>query len=692
MSQPFLWGSQIAYPAGVTDASVLALRNGTFLFIGKTEATTPNAKLRAWIYNADGSLKEEKIIGSLDYGPPFYDTPLTARASSPSAVELADGRIALTWSFATDSPGHRGAWLGLYGSDLTPLGKPIPVAGLPSDPRSVTGHFKGDDAIGLADGSIMTIYRSLDGKAFLRLLGPDGTLTNPLELGPTLATEYDKGFGSVADLALLPGGKVVAVLRSSGTANKVYVVDPSAAEGPAIVKEVTIPIVSDPGMMPIEVTALAGGGFVVTWTEAGRIDASGSEPVITARYQVFDAEGTKITEPLAFYGTLAEADAVSTPGVVALPGGGFALAAQVVTDASSNTSEVRLSIFDAAGVRVSEKLLVSKHAAGGLISLEGLSLLPDGRLAVLMSNGLQIVDPRGKAIFMKGTAGNDQYIGTAFNDTFEGSAGADILNGGSGFDFVSFAHAKSGVIASVTGGSGGDAAGDTYVGIEGLVGSSFDDVFFGNGSAFLRGGLGDDIYNVIAGDVFEEAVNGGRDTVIAGGGYALAADAQIEVLKLSGVSSRTSAHLTGSDIANEIHGHAGTNILKGQGGDDKIFGGGGNDKLYGGRGKDIFVFDTKPNKKSNVDRIYDFGPKDDSFHLENKVFTKLGKGSAAGVKFKSDMFVKSPHARDREDRIIYDSKTGALFYDKDGTGSSAQIKIATLNKNLKLTYKDFFVI
>lgn len=676
---------------------MLALRNGTFVVIGKTETETPNEKLRAWIYNADGSLKEAKIVGSLDFGPPFYDTPLTARSSAPSAVELPDGRIALTWSIASNAPGHRGAWMGIYGSDLTPFGKPIPVAGLSGDPRSVNGSFKGDDAIGLADGSIITAYRSLSGEAFLRILRPDGTLSTPLELGPTLATAYDEGFGSVADLAVLPGGKVVAVLRSSGTANKVYVIDPSALDlpaddGSAILHEVTIPIVADTGMMPIEVTTLANGGFVVTWTEAGRIDASGAEPVVTVRYQVFDAEGASVTAPLSFYSTSAEADALGTPGVVALPGGGFALAAQVVTNASSNTGEVRLSIFDAAGARVSEKLLVSKQAAGSLISLEGLSLLPDGRLAVLMSNGIQIVDPRDKAIFMTGTAGSDQYIGTAFNDTFEGSAGADILNGGSGIDFVSFAHAKSGVIASLTSGSGGDAAGDTYIGIEGLVGSAFDDVFFGNGSAILKGGLGNDTYHVKAGDVFEEAVNGGRDTVIVGGSYALAANAQIEILKLSGVSSKAPAHLTGSDIANEIHGHAGTNTLKGQGGDDMIFGGGGNDKLYGGRGKDIFVFDTKPNKKSNVDRIYDFNPKDDSIHLENKVFTKLGKGSVAGVKFKSDMFVKGPHARDREDRVIYDDKTGALYYDKDGTGSSAQVKIATLNKNLKLTYKDFFVI
>ena len=42
--------------------------------------------------------------------------------------------------------------------------------------------------------------------------------------------------------------------------------------------------------------------------------------------------------------------------------------------------------------------------------------------------------------------------------------------------------------------------------------------------------------------------------------------------------------------------------------------------------------------------------------------------------------------------IIYNKKTGALFYDQDGTGAHEAIQIATLSKNLKMTYHDFFVI
>jgi Ca2+-binding RTX toxin-like protein len=56
------------------------------------------------------------------------------------------------------------------------------------------------------------------------------------------------------------------------------------------------------------------------------------------------------------------------------------------------------------------------------------------------------------------------------------------------------------------------------------------------------------------------------------------------------------------------------------------------------------------------------------------------------------MFVRASQAQDREDRIVYDKKTGALYYDADGTGAVAQVKVATLNKNLKIGHQDFFVI
>ena len=152
-------------------------------------------------------------------------------------------------------------------------------------------------------------------------------------------------------------------------------------------------------------------------------------------------------------------------------------------------------------------------------------------------------------------------------------------------------------------------------------------------------------------------------------------------------------NLTGTNGANVLMGNVAANTLKGQGGNDTIYGKAANDKLYGGTGRDVFVFDTALHKTRNVDKIYDFKSRDDSIWLDNKVFTKLGSGTEARPKkFASDMFVNGTRAQDREDRIIYDKKSGNLYYDKDGTGGSAQVKIATIVNKTILKFDDFFVI
>jgi Ca2+-binding RTX toxin-like protein len=170
----------------------------------------------------------------------------------------------------------------------------------------------------------------------------------------------------------------------------------------------------------------------------------------------------------------------------------------------------------------------------------------------------------------------------------------------------------------------------------------------------------------------------------------LTGSAGADVLKGGGFSDT----FRGSGGNDGLYGGLGNDRLYGDSGNDKIYGGAGNDRLYGGSGRDTFVFDTRPNKRTNVDKIYDFKSRDDSFHLDNAIFTKLGRAGseARPKKFTSDMFVEGTRAQDREDRIVYDKKTGSLYYDQDGTGSKAQVKIATLTNKTKLYWHDFFVI
>jgi hypothetical protein len=143
-----------------------------------------------------------------------------------------------------------------------------------------------------------------------------------------------------------------------------------------------------------------------------------------------------------------------------------------------------------------------------------------------------------------------------------------------------------------------------------------------------------------------------------------------------------------------VGGRARDRLVGGQG-DDRLYGKGGNDILRGGENKDVFVFDTKPHRKKNVDRIGDFHAKQDKIWLDNKVFKKLGKKGTPDkpVKLSKAMFWKGAAAQDSKDRIGYVPKSGALYYDADGSGASAALKIAILPQKLKgFNHHDFFVM
>ncbi|MGO4706721.1 hypothetical protein AB4072_13215 [Microvirga sp. 2MCAF38] len=316
-----------------------------------------------------------------------------------------------------------------------------------------------------------------------------------------------------------------------------------------------------------------------------------------------------------------------------------------------------------------------------------------------------------------GNAQGDTYseienvVGSQFNDVLFGNGAANVLIGGNGDDsyYISFGdvvvenagegtdtifadinYTLSANIESLTGIGGGALA---------LTGNELNNTITGNaagnwidggiGADTMIGGAGDDFYVIDnAGDVIID--NEGNNTVLLKTAYDLSMlPSSVNATIADGVNMT----LTGTNGSNVLRGNAAANILKGMGGNDKLYGLEGNDKLYGGSGKDTFIFDTRLHKSKNVDKIYDFKSRDDSIWLDNAIFKKLGKGTPTKPeKLKSGMFYEGDKAHDNDDRIIYDKKTGNLYYDADGTGKSAQVKFATLTNKTKLYYHDFFVI
>ena len=259
---------------------------------------------------------------------------------------------------------------------------------------------------------------------------------------------------------------------------------------------------------------------------------------------------------------------------------------------------------------------------------------------------------------LEGGAEADQlYGGGGTEDTLEGGAGADHLDGGAGSDTASYADSEDtdtnqrGVTVSLnTGrGFGDDAAGDTLVGIENLIGSNFGDTLAGDGNVNTLGGrAGDDTLTGGEGNDFLEG-GGGADTYVFGeehgkdtiqndndggelnfqhatsfndfnfrretngdltiafdgdsvkildntydhGRFTLSYGTGNEKTELGriNVAARTGGEIdaTAGNVEDLMIGSRVGDTFRGGGGDDQLYGYAGNDNLYGGAGADTLT-------------------------------------------------------------------------------------------------------
>lgn len=152
--------------------------------------------------------------------------------------------------------------------------------------------------------------------------------------------------------------------------------------------------------------------------------------------------------------------------------------------------------------------------------------------------------------------------------------------------------------------------------------------------------------------------------------------------------------IEGTSGIDTLIGTAGSDQILANAGADFLYGKGGSDHLTGGAGKDKFVFDTAFD--GTIDQIIDFNPLEDVFYLDNAVFTKLtSAGSLSNpTRIYSSNLVDGAGAtaHDSNDFLIYDSTTGFVSYDADGSGPGAAIPFAQLQTGLDLAPLNFWVI
>ncbi len=404
-----------------------------------------------------------------------------------------------------------------------------------------------------------------------------------------------------------------------------------------------------------------------------------------------------------------------------------------VYEGSRKTS--RLNYFD--GGSGSDTVILDSNVTGkfDLWNFEKLKAdFSDVQSAINVQNGTSIRFT--KFTFDAGVVGSVDIIGGAGDDFLEGSWGNDSLAGGSGDDHLSGMAGND--ILKAGGGhnflEGGEGNDIYYIGIDDQIdegenngidtvniassyelpayfeklillgtkaingtGNDLVNTIIGNSAAnildggknndTLMGGIGNDTYLVDnAKDIVIEKADEGTDLVKASASYTLSSN--VENLTLTGTGKING---TGNGLANTIIGNAAANVLDGGIGADTLSGGMGNDTLTGGSGKDIFVFNTKIEATTNVDKITDFKAVDDTIYLENNVFTAL---KTAGILSAAAFRVNGTGlAEDASDRVIYEADTGKIFYDRDGDGTQyGSVHFATFTTKPSITSADFIII
>jgi Ca2+-binding RTX toxin-like protein len=326
------------------------------------------------------------------------------------------------------------------------------------------------------------------------------------------------------------------------------------------------------------------------------------------------------------------------------------------------------------------------------------------------NSGANVLTGLGGNDTLNGGSGNDTLIGGQGDDTYVVDAAGDVVTelSGEGTDTVQTALASFTLGSAVENLTFTNSAAHTGIGnalANVITGNTGNDVLDGAaGADTLIGGSGNDSYVVDnALDVVTEAAGGGTDLVTASLTWTLALN--VENLTLSGSAAING---TGNTLDNVIIGTSGNNVLSGLDGNDtltgglgndtllggigndRLAGGSGNDTLSGGTGTDTFVFDSAPNAATNLDTLQDFTSGSDKLSFSRAVFTGFAATGAMSVDaFWSGAGVNAAH--DATDRFIYNTTTGALWYDADGTGATAAVQVALLTGAPALAFSDFLI-
>jgi serralysin len=281
------------------------------------------------------------------------------------------------------------------------------------------------------------------------------------------------------------------------------------------------------------------------------------------------------------------------------------------------------------------------------------------------------------------------YRDTLFSDTLRGSdqnelfgvnRGNDVIDGRGGLDTLDYSEAsnwgaKRGVTVNLATGEATDSwrGKDSFTGIEQVFGTRFADRMTGSdrNERFLDDG-GVDSIDAGAGFDWLNFWNAEQGVVV---NTSLARNVQNDgfgnaekALSIEGYGGGSYGDLfIGGALADNFYSGPGSDTLSGGAGNDVLGGGEDSDWLTGGAGSDAFLFYTGLSD-AGVDTITDFVPGKDRIEIEGGWGVGVNNGLLTAAEFAAGAGLEA--ASTAAQRVIYNSATGGLWFDADGSGTN----------------------
>lgn len=549
----------------IEDASVTVLGNGNYVVSWAEELNESGS----WGHN-EGSELFVRLFNGVTHQPIGSEIQVDTTtkdnaiyASEPSISGLANGGFVVVWEREYDAADNVDIFLQRYTATGKPDGKAVQVN------STKAGEQSGPEVAVLKDGSYVVTWVSV---------------------------QYNKNEDAISGDVFMQR---------------------YAANGAKLGKETLVNSRSSEIQGEPAITALKGGGYVISWATSDEAPHAGNANVYA---QVYDKNGAKVGNQIL----VASDDSNDLfPVIAATDDGGFIVTWEVLSpgrDAQGNNllGDINSQRFDANG-----------NATTLLGDAGNNTLTWTGSNAIILDGGA------GNDT-LTGGSGNDTLLGGAGNDRLDGGKGADTLAGGAGNDtyvvdnlndqiIENAAQGTDTVLSSVTWTLANNLENLTLIGAAAINGSGNGaaNVLLGNGARnvltggagndtldggagvdTLIGGADDDTYRVdllvkgtgakatvVLEDSIVEKAREGTDTV------ALRMDVEVAWAFQGKASYTLGANLENLDarltqgLNVTLLGNAADNVITGSDGDNLLDGKAGVDTLIGGKGNDTYVLD-----------------------------------------------------------------------------------------------------